>query len=141
MDGTSQGDGLGEGEIVVGGYLQGIEGDDEDTLSILRDVRMGHAVEYPIVHAVAQLLREDGVDGLEGLALVVCHEVLHVLQQYSPRTMPLDDLLDVKEERPSCIREAFTEARYGEGLTGKATAEEVKVLRDQSLRLFLSDVS
>ncbi|MNZ88641.1 hypothetical protein D3C78_1075370 [compost metagenome] len=72
------------------------EAHDEDAFAVL-----GHPVlrvDNPVVDVITQLVPQGFHDGLEGAALVVPLQVLHVLQQESSRAVVRDDTGHVEEQ-------------------------------------------
>jgi hypothetical protein len=124
------------GEVRELEVAPGFEADEEDALAVLRH----HAprVNDPVIDGVAEFLGERAVDDLEGAALIVPLEVLHVLQHEGGRLVEADDggeveeqvaLLHVVEAVLAAEAELLGHARDAERLAGKAGAEDVE-LRD-----------
>lgn len=86
-----------EREITIIGYLLRIKSHNEDTLSILRYISMGHAIKHTIIDMISKLLCKDRINGLKSLPLVMRYKVLDILKKDSTWAVSFNDLFDIKE--------------------------------------------
>lgn len=96
------------------------------------------AVENLPFHAIPQF-RKRTDDGVEGVAVVVGEQTLHVFKQYHFGFFGFNHSEEIKKQGSADVFESLSFATNGEGLTRESSAQEVEVWQCERVDVF--DVS